>query len=117
MAKSDRSFYYVASEGGMSFSQRGMTEKKTYDEREAAGEAGMPIESDEALITFASRTDVQTFHAKAIELGALERSPPGVLGAEGPFAIFAARFYDLDGNKICAMTTGGPKGAEPKARE
>ena len=49
-----------------------------------------------------SREAVDAFHAKAIELGAVDEGAPG---ERGP-AFYMAYFRDLDGNKFCACRIG-----------
>lgn len=49
---------------------------------------------------FANRTQVDSFYAKALELGGSDEGPPGDRGGGSYFAYFR----DLDGNKLCAWT-------------
>lgn len=52
--------------------------------------------------SFDSQEDVAAFHAKAIELGAVNEGDPG---ERAPGAYFAY-FRDLDGNKLCGYKLG-----------
>jgi catechol 2,3-dioxygenase-like lactoylglutathione lyase family enzyme len=56
-----------------------------------------------------SRAEVDTFHAKAMSLGATDEGAPGRRGGENSPAYFAY-FRDLDGNKLCAYHFGPPLG-------
>lgn len=53
------------------------------------------------------RAKVDSFHARAMELGASDEGAPGLRSDEGPRAFYGAYFRDLDGNKICAFRMGG----------
>lgn len=55
-----------------------------------------------ASIMCDSNDQVSALHAKALELGGSDDGAPGPRGPEG-FAVQAAYFRDLDGNKICAI--------------
>ncbi len=57
-------------------------------------------------IVLDERTKVDAFYAKALELGGSDEGPPGLRGAEGPMAFYAAYFRDPDGNKLCAFRMG-----------
>jgi catechol 2,3-dioxygenase-like lactoylglutathione lyase family enzyme len=52
------------------------------------------------------RSAVDSFHAKALELGSSDEGAPGVRGDEGDMAFYAAYFRDPDGNKLCAFRVG-----------
>lgn len=52
------------------------------------------------------RSQVDEFHAKALELGASDEGAPGLRTPEGPQAFYGAYFRDLDGNKIAAIRVG-----------
>lgn len=52
------------------------------------------------------RTQVDAFHAKALELGGSCEGAPGLRGDEGPQAFYGAYVRDLDGNKLCAFRVG-----------
>lgn len=58
-------------------------------------------------IVMDERSRVDTFYAKAIELGASCEGKPGLRGEEGDQAFYGAYFRDLDGNKFCAFRIGG----------
>jgi catechol 2,3-dioxygenase-like lactoylglutathione lyase family enzyme len=53
-----------------------------------------------------SRTHVDAFHAKALELGGSDEGAPGVRGEEGDRAFYGAYFRDPEGNKFCAFRVG-----------
>lgn len=53
-----------------------------------------------------SRAQVDSFHAKALELGGSDEGAPGLRGPEGDQAFYGAYFRDLDGNKLCAFRMG-----------
>lgn len=48
---------------------------------------------------FDTRSEVDAFHAKALELGGTDEGFPGVRGPDWYFCYFR----DLDGNKLCAF--------------
>jgi catechol 2,3-dioxygenase-like lactoylglutathione lyase family enzyme len=52
--------------------------------------------------SFNTRTEVDAFHAKALELGGTDEGAPGVRGPNWYFSYFR----DLDGNKLCAFSMG-----------
>ena len=52
---------------------------------------------------FDTPTEVDAFHAKAVELGGVCEGPPG---ERGP-GFYFSYFRDLDGNKLCAYHLGG----------
>jgi len=66
----------------------------------AAGNGNM------TAIAMNSRSKVDQFYNKAIELGGTDEGPPGLRGDEGPQAFYGAYFRDLDGNKLCAFRIG-----------
>jgi len=53
-----------------------------------------------------TRARVRTLHAKALELGGADEGAPGVRGAGGSQAFYAAYARDLDGNKLCFYCVG-----------
>lgn len=53
-----------------------------------------------------TRVKVRTLHAKALELGGTDEGLPGVRGADGSQAFYAAYVRDLDGNKLCFYCVG-----------
>lgn len=80
-----------------------------------AGEAGMfgvlgPFDKQPATVgngsmvgfSFDSPAEVDTFYAKAIELGATDDGAPG----ERAPGVYFSYFRDLDGNKFCAFKFG-----------
>jgi catechol 2,3-dioxygenase-like lactoylglutathione lyase family enzyme len=54
------------------------------------------------------RAKVDSFHARAIELGGSDEGAPGLRGPEGPRAFYGGYFRDPDGNKLCVFRIGGP---------
>jgi len=61
-----------------------------------------------AMVALGQRTreKVRLLHAKALELGGADEGPPGVRGADGSQAFYAAYVRDLDGNKLCFYRVG-----------
>lgn len=59
-----------------------------------------------AAIVLKERAQVDSLHAKALELGGACEGPPGVRGEEGDQAFYGAYFRDPDGNKLCAFRIG-----------
>lgn len=53
-----------------------------------------------------TRAKVRTLHARALELGGGDEGAPGVRGADGSQAFYAAYIRDLDGNKLCFYSVG-----------
>ncbi len=53
-----------------------------------------------------TRVKVRTLHAKALALGGTDEGQPGVRGADGSQAFYAAYIRDLDGNKLCFYCVG-----------
>jgi len=53
-----------------------------------------------------TRARIRALHAKAIELGGADEGAPGVRGADGSQAFYAAYVRDLDGNKLCFYCVG-----------
>ena len=53
-----------------------------------------------------SRDKVDTFYARALELGGTDEGPPGVRGEDGDQAFYGAYFRDPEGNKFCAFRVG-----------
>jgi len=51
---------------------------------------------------FASRKEVDEFHAKALALGGKDEGAPGERGPK----MYFSYFRDLDGNKLCAYNLG-----------
>jgi hypothetical protein len=51
--------------------------------------------------SFDTRSEVDAFHAKALEMGGACDGPPGLRGPSWWFSYFR----DLDGNKLCAFCT------------
>jgi predicted lactoylglutathione lyase len=53
-----------------------------------------------------TREKVRTLHARALALGGTDEGQPGVRGADGSQAFYAAYVRDLDGNKLCFYSVG-----------
>ncbi|UAL11669.1 VOC family protein [Caulobacter segnis] len=74
---------------------------KPYDGQAATSGNGTMI-----AIVLDERAKVDALYDKAIALGGQCEGGPGVRGAEGEQAFYAAYFRDLDGNKLCAFRVG-----------
>jgi catechol 2,3-dioxygenase-like lactoylglutathione lyase family enzyme len=86
---------------GTGFGKPGLAVTRPYNgEPAAAGNGNM------AALAMDSRERVDSFYAKAIELGGTDEGPPGLRGPEGPRAFYGAYFRDPDGNKLCAFRIG-----------
>jgi predicted lactoylglutathione lyase len=59
------------------------------------------------MISFSahSRQQVDEFHARALELGAIDEGGPGIRGND-PDGFYGGYFRDLDGNKLCVYRYG-----------
>lgn len=57
-------------------------------------------------IVMDSRSAVDAFHAKALELGGSDEGAPGLRGPEGERAFYGGYFRDPEGNKFCAFRVG-----------
>lgn len=77
-----------------------------YDDKPATTGNGTMI-----AIVLDTRDKVDTLHGKALALGGSDEGAPGVRGEEGEGAFYAGYFRDLDGNKLCAFSMGGPAAA------
>lgn len=88
---------------GTGFDRPGIAVTNPHDKQPAAAGNG-----NMTAIAANSRAKVDEIHAKALELGGTCEGPPGVRGDEGPQAFYGAYFRDLDGNKLCAFSIGGP---------
>jgi catechol 2,3-dioxygenase-like lactoylglutathione lyase family enzyme len=86
---------------GSGWGKPGLAIAKPYN-----GEAAHPGNGNMTAIVMDSRDKVDTFYAKAIELGGSDEGPPGVRGEEGPQAFYGAYFRDPEGNKLCAFRIG-----------
>lgn len=53
-----------------------------------------------------TRARVRTLYETAMEMGATDEGGPGVRGADGSQAFYAAYVRDLDGNKLCFYSVG-----------
>lgn len=73
-----------------------------YDDQPATAGNGTMI-----ALAAGSRANVETLHAKALELGGVCEGEPGVRGDFESQSFYAAYFRDLDGNKLCAFHVGG----------
>jgi catechol 2,3-dioxygenase-like lactoylglutathione lyase family enzyme len=86
---------------GTGWGKPGLAVTKPYNQQPAvAGNGNM------AALVMDTRERVDSFYAKAIELGATDEGPPGLRGPEGPQAFYGAYFRDPDGNKLCAFRIG-----------
>jgi len=72
----------------------------------ADGEPATPGNGTMIAMGQRTRARVRTLHAKALELGGADEGAPGVRGAGGSQAFYAAYARDLDGNKLCFYCVG-----------
>jgi len=86
---------------GVSFDKPALAVTRPYDGGEARPGNGAMV----ALVVD-SRGKVDSFYAKALELGGTDEGPPGLRGPEGDQAFYGAYFRDLDGNKFCVFRVG-----------
>ena len=86
---------------GAARGQPGLVITPPYDKGEAS-----PGNGNMVALAMGSRGEVDSFHAKALELGASDEGAPGVRGDDGERAFYGAYFRDRDGNKICAFRMG-----------
>ena len=86
---------------GSSFGQPALVVTPPHDGQPATAGNGTMI-----AMPMKERGQVDSLHAKAIELGGTCEGAPGVRGDEGPQAFYGAYFRDLDGNKLCAFRVG-----------
>ena len=70
---------------------------RPHDEKDASVGNGTMIG-----FSLANRADVDSFHAKALELGGTCEGAPGLRA--GSDAAYFTYVRDLDGNKLCAYT-------------
>jgi catechol 2,3-dioxygenase-like lactoylglutathione lyase family enzyme len=86
---------------GTGFDKPGVAVTNPYNKQPAtAGNGNM------TAIAMNSRSRVDQFYNKALELGGTDEGPPGLRGEEGPQAFYGAYFRDLDGNKLAAFCIG-----------
>lgn len=74
---------------------------KPYD-----GGAASPGNGTMVALGMADRAQVDAFHAKGIELGAVDEGAPGVRGVGPGGEFYGAYVRDPDGNKLCAYKIG-----------
>ncbi|MFN3388695.1 MAG: VOC family protein [Allosphingosinicella sp.] len=74
--------------------------------RPYAGGEARPGNGTMVALVMDSRDRVDSFHARALELGGTDEGAPGLRGPEGDQAFYGAYFRDLDGNKLCAFCVG-----------
>jgi catechol 2,3-dioxygenase-like lactoylglutathione lyase family enzyme len=79
--------------------QSGVAVTRPYDGQAASAGNGNALVMD-------ARDKVDSFQAKALELGGSDEGAPGVRGEEGPRAFYGAYFRDLERNKLCAFCVG-----------
>lgn len=79
----------------------GLAVTRPYDGGEARPGNGTMV-----ALVMDSRGTVDSFHARALELGGTDEGAPGLRGPEGEQAFYGAYFRDLDGNKLCAFCVG-----------
>ncbi|HEX8525506.1 VOC family protein [Allosphingosinicella sp.] len=86
---------------GTGFGKPGIAVTRPYD-----GEPATVGNGNMIALVMDSRERVDSFYAKAIELGGTDEGPPGVRGPEGDRAFYGAYFRDPDGHKLCAFRIG-----------
>jgi len=74
------------------------------------GEPAQPGNGTMPALVVDAREKVDKLHARAIELGGSDEGSPGLRTPEGERAFYGAYFRDLDGNKLCVFSIGGPTG-------
>jgi catechol 2,3-dioxygenase-like lactoylglutathione lyase family enzyme len=70
------------------------------------GEPAVAGNGNMVAIVVDARDKVDSFYAKAMELGGSDEGPPGLRSPEGAQAFYGAYFRDPDGNKICVFRIG-----------
>ena len=86
---------------GSSFGQPALVVTPPYNGEPATAGNGTMV-----ALPVKERGQVDSLHARALELGGSCEGAPGVRGNEGPQAFYGAYFRDLDGNKLCAFRVG-----------
>ncbi len=86
---------------GSSFGQPALVVTPPYNGEPATAGNGTMV-----ALPVKERAQVDSLHARAIELGGSCEGAPGVRGNEGPQAFYGAYFRDPDGNKLCAFRVG-----------
>jgi predicted lactoylglutathione lyase len=86
---------------GSSFGQLALVVTPPYNGEPATAGNGTMV-----ALPVKERAQVDSLHARAIELGGSCEGAPGVRGNEGPQAFYGAYFRDPDGNKLCAFRVG-----------
>jgi predicted lactoylglutathione lyase len=88
---------------GRGWGQPGVAVTRPYN-----GEAATVGNGNMISLVMDSRSRVDAFHAKAMELGGSDEGAPGIRGEEGDRAFYGGYFRDLEGNKFCAFRVGPP---------
>jgi catechol 2,3-dioxygenase-like lactoylglutathione lyase family enzyme len=86
---------------GTSFGKPGLALTRPYN-----GEPATVGNGNMVALVVDSRAKVDSFYAKAIELGAADEGAPGLRSPEGDMAFYGAYFRDPDGNKLCVFRVG-----------
>ena len=86
---------------GTGFSKPGLAVIRPYNRQPATAGNGNMV-----ALPVDTRARVDSFHARAIELGASDEGRPGLRSEEGPRAFYGAYFRDPDGNKLCVFRIG-----------
>ncbi len=86
---------------GTSFGKAGLALTRPYN-----GEPATVGNGNMVALVVDSRAKVDSFYAKAIELGAADEGAPGLRSPEGDMAFYGAYFRDPDGNKLCVFRVG-----------
>ena len=86
---------------GTSHNRPAVAVTRPYNKKEATPGNGAMV-----AIVMDSRDKVDSFYARALELGGTDEGPPGLRSPEGDSAFYGAYFRDPDGNKFCAFRVG-----------
>ena len=86
---------------GTGWGAPGLAVTPPYDKRPATVGNGCMV-----AMVMDTRDKVDTFHARALELGGSDEGAPGLRGPEGDQAFYGAYFRDPEGNKFCVYRIG-----------
>jgi catechol 2,3-dioxygenase-like lactoylglutathione lyase family enzyme len=86
---------------GRAWGQPGVAVTPPYDGGKASAGNGNMVS-----LVMDSRERVDSFHAKALDLGGSDEGAPGLRGEEGERAFYGAYFRDPEGNKFCVFRVG-----------
>lgn len=86
---------------GTGWNSPGLAVTPPYDRQPATVGNGCMV-----ALAMDSRDRVDSFHARALELGGSDEGAPGLRSPEGDQAFYGAYFRDPEGNKFCAFRIG-----------